>query len=161
MDNEKLEIEKKVNEGINLFENNKYEESIKIFEKLKENSKTSIIGFFSWCYWGKRKNFKAAKEFFDVLKINKDHEDANLNLGLIYLEEREFVTSLIYFKKVIKINKKNVNALYHSGLSYFSLRELEKSIDFLNQTIEVNKNFIYAYVTLGHIYLMIKEFIKH
>ena len=46
MDNEKLEIEKKVNEGINLFENNKYDESIKIFEKLKENSKTSIIGIF-------------------------------------------------------------------------------------------------------------------
>jgi len=44
MENEKLEIEKKINEGINLFENNKYKESIKIFEKLKENSKTSIIG---------------------------------------------------------------------------------------------------------------------
>ena len=65
MENEKLEIEKKINEGINLFENNKYEESIKIFEKLKENYKTSIIGFF---FLGvievKRKNFKAAKEFF-------------------------------------------------------------------------------------------------
>jgi len=46
MENEKLEIEKKINEGINLFENNKYEESIKIFEKLKENSKTSIVGIF-------------------------------------------------------------------------------------------------------------------
>ena len=92
MDNEKLEIEKKVNEGINLFENNKYEESIKFFEKLKENSKTSIIGiFFLGIIEIKRKNLKAAKKFFfDVLKINKDHEDANLNLGLVYLEEKEF-----------------------------------------------------------------------
>ena len=39
MDNEKLEIEKKVNEGINLFENDKYEESIKIFEKWLEKYK--------------------------------------------------------------------------------------------------------------------------
>ena len=75
MDNEKLEIEKKVNEGINLFENDKYEESIKIFEKLKENSKTSIIGiFFLGIIEIKRKNLKAAKKFFfDVLKINKNH----------------------------------------------------------------------------------------
>ena len=162
MENEKSQITKQIDKGINLFENNKYDESIKIFNELKENSKTKIIGiFFLGVIEVKRKNFEVAKKlFFDVLKINKDHEDANLNLGLIYLEERDFVTSLIYFKKVIKINKKNVNALYHSGLSYFSLRELEKSIDFLNQTIEVNKNFIYAYVTLGHIYLRIKEFTK-
>ena len=94
MDNEKLEIEKKVNEGINLFENDKYEESIKIFEKLKENSKTSIVGlFFLGVIEVKRKNLEAAKKFFfDVLKINKNHEDANLNLGLVYLEEKEFET---------------------------------------------------------------------
>ncbi len=162
MENEKLEIEKKINEGINLFENNKYEESIKIFEKLKENSKTSIIGiFFLGVIEVKRKNFKAAKKFFfDVLKINKDHEDANLNLGLVYLEEREFEESLIYFKKVLTINKRNLNALYHSGLSYFSLRKLDESIRYLNLSIEVNKNFIHSYVTLGHIYLRIKEFSK-
>ena len=65
MENEKLEIEKKINEGINLFENNKYEESIKIFEKLKENSKTSIVGlFFLGVIEVKRKNLEAAKKFF-------------------------------------------------------------------------------------------------
>lgn len=162
MENEKQEIEKKINEGINLFENNKYEESIKIFEKLKENSKTNIIGiFFLGVIEIKRKNLKAAKEFFfDVLKINKDHEDANLNLGLVYLEEREFEESLIYFKRVLTINKRNLNALYHSGLSYFSLRKLDESIRYLNLSIEVNKNFVHSYVTLGHIYLRIKEFNK-
>ena len=162
MDNEKLEIEKKVNEGINLFENNKYEESIKIFEKLKENSKTSIIGiFFLGIIEIKRKNLKAAKKFFfDVLKINKNHEDANLNLGLVYLEEKEFEESLIYFKKVLTINKKNLNALYHSGLTYFYLRKLEDSIKYLNLSTEINKNFVPSYVTLGHIYLRLKEFNK-
>jgi len=162
MENEKQEIEKKINEGINLFENNKYKESIKIFEKLKENSKTSIVGiFFLGVIEVKRKNLKAAKKFFfEVLKINKDHEDANLNLGLVYLEEKDFEESLIYFKKVLTINKRNLNALYHSGLSYFSLRKLEDSIKHLNLSIEVNKNFVHSYVTLGHIYLRIKEFNK-
>jgi len=162
MENEKLEIEKKINKGINLFENNKYEESIKIFEELKENSKTNIIGiFFLGVIEVKRKNLTVAKNFFfEVLKINRDHEDANLNLGLVYLKERDFEESLIYFKKVLTINKKNLNALYHSGLSYFSLRKLEESIKYLNLSIEVNKNFVHSYVTLGHIYLRIKEFTK-
>ena len=64
MDNEKLEIEKKVNEGINLFENDKYEESIKIFEKLKENSKTSIVGLFLGVIEVKEKILKLQKKFF-------------------------------------------------------------------------------------------------
>ena len=102
MENEKSQITKQIDKGINLFENNKYDESIKIFNELRENSKTKIIGiFFLGVIEVKRKNFEVAKKlFFDVLKINKDHEDANLNLGLIYLEERYFVTSLIYFKKL-------------------------------------------------------------
>ena len=162
MENEKLEIEKKINKGINLFENNKYEESIKIFEKLKENSKTNIIGiFFLGIIEVKRKNLTSAKKFFfEVLKINRDHEDANLNLGLVYFKERDYEESLIYLKKVLTINKKNLNALYHSGLSYFSLRKLEESIKYLNLSIEVNKNFVHSYVVLGHIYLRIKEFTK-
>ena len=162
MENEKLEIEKIINEGINLFENNKYEESIKIFENLKENYKTKIIGiFFLGVIEVKRKNYtKAKKFFFNVLEINKNHEDANLNLGLVYLEEKNFDESLIYFKKVLMINKKNLNALYHSALSYFALRKLEESIKYLNLSIEVNKNFVHSYVTLGHIYLRIKEFNK-
>lgn len=162
MENEKAQIAKKIDKGINLFENNKYDESIKIFNELKKDAKTKIIGiFFLGVIEVKRKNPEDAKKFFlEVLKINKNHEDANLNLGLVYLEERNFVTSLNYFKKVLEINKKNVNALYHSGLSYFSLKKLDESINFLKQTIDVNKNFIYAYVTLGHIYLRIKEFNK-
>ena len=63
MENEKLEIENKINKGINLFENNKYEESIKIFEELKENSKTNIIGiFFLGVIEVKRKNLTDAKK---------------------------------------------------------------------------------------------------
>ena len=64
MENEKLEIEKIINEGINLFENNKYEESIKIFENLKENYKTKIIGiFFLGVIEVKRKNYTKQKIF--------------------------------------------------------------------------------------------------
>lgn len=160
MENENLEIENKINKGITLFENNKYEESIKIFEKLKENSKTNIIGiFFLGVIEVKRKNLTdAKKKFFEVLKINRDHEDANLNLGLVYFKERDYEESLIYFKKVLTINEKNLNALYHSGLSYFSLRKFEESIKYLNLSIEVNKNFVHSYVVLGHIYLRIKKF---
>ena len=46
MENEKSQITKQIDKGINLFENNKYDESIKIFNELKENSKTKIIGIF-------------------------------------------------------------------------------------------------------------------
>ena len=37
MENNKFEIEKKVNKGINYFEKNKYFEAIQIFNELKDN----------------------------------------------------------------------------------------------------------------------------
>ena len=162
MEDKKLQIEKKINEGISLFENEKYDESIKIFKELKENNKTKIIGiFFLGVIEVKRENPEDAKKnFFEVLKLNKDHEDANLNLGLVYFKEKNFEQSLIYLNRVLKINKKNIIALYHSGLSYFSMRKFDESIKYLNISIEVNKNFVHSYVTLGHIYLRIKEFTK-
>tara|TARA_B100001057_G_C22802014_1_gene931880 strand:+ start:295 stop:1782 length:1488 start_codon:yes stop_codon:yes gene_type:complete len=162
MENNKFEIEKKVNKGINFFEKNKYFEAIQIFNELKDNISTKVIGiFFLGVIELKRDNFETAKKFFyRVLDIDKDHVDANLNLGLVHIQEKDHEKSLIYFKKVLTINKENLNALYHTGLSYFSLRNYKESIKYLNLSIKVNKKFIHSYVTLGHIYLRTKKFEK-
>lgn len=159
---EKSLIQENINKGIRLFETNNFNEAIQIFNTLSKKDETKIIGlFFLGVIEVKKNNLDLAKNyFFEVLNINKFHEDANLNLGLVYLEEKKFDKSIEFFEKVLSINKQNLNALYHLGLSYFSLRELDQSIDYLNKSIQLNKKFIHAYVTLGHIYLRMKNFDK-
>ncbi len=155
-------LQENINKGIKLFEENKLEESIKIFNQLREYKETSIFSiFFLGVIQIKKKKLNAAKKFFfQVLKLDKNHEDTNLNLGLIYLEEKEFNKAENYFKKVLDINKKNLNALYHLGLVYFFTKKLDLAVNFLNKSINVNENYIHSYVTLGHIFLRTKKFNK-
>ena len=133
MENEKAQIAKKIDKGINLFENNKYDESIKIFNELIKDSRTKIIGiFFLGVIEVKRKNPEIAKKFFfEVLKINKNHEDANLNLGLVYLEERNYATSLNYFKKVLLCSyvKKN-RTPYIENSTCYSTNEVDSIAEY-------------------------------
>ena len=155
-------FQEEVNKGVELFKINKFDEATKIFDLLKEKNDTKIISlFFLGLIQTKKKNPKLAKEnFFQILKIDQDHEDTNLSLGLLYLEEKDFNNALIYLKKVLIINEKNFNAIYHLGLVQFYLRKLDESLDFFNKCIEVNKDHFQSYLMLGHIYLRKKEFDK-
>lgn len=157
-------LNEQIKKGIDLFEENKFEEAIEIFNKLEEenDNEIKIIGlFFLGIIETKKKNNKSAKEFFlKTLNINEDHEEANLNIGSLLIQEKNFEKSLYYFEKVLSNNEKNLTALYHSGLVNFKLKKFDVSIEFLNKCKEVNENFIHSYILLGHIYLRIKEFDK-
>ena len=162
MNFEKSLLQEKINKGIDLFKKSKFDEATQIFDLLKENSESKIISlFFLGIIQTKKKNPKLAKEnFFQILKIDKDHEDTNLSLGILYQEEKDFNNALIYLKKVLNINKNNFNAIYYLGLVNFNLRNLDESLDFFNKCIEANKDHFQSYLMLGHIYLRRKEFDK-
>ena len=162
MNFEKSLLQEKINRGIDLFKKNKFDEATQIFNLLKENSESKIISlFFLGIIQTKKKNPKLAKEnFFEILKIDQDHEDTNLSLGILYQEEKDFNNALIYLKKVLNINKNNFNAIYYLGLVNFNLRNLDESLDFFNKCIEANKDHFQSYLMLGHIYLRKKEFDK-
>ena len=162
MNFEKSLLQEKINKGIDLFKKNKFDEATQIFNLLKEDIDSRIISlFFLGIIQTKKKNHKLAKDnFFEILKINQNHEDTNLSLGLIYLEEKDFNNALFYLKKVLIINKKNFNAIYHLGLVQFYLRNLDESINFFNKCIDANKDHFQSYLMLGHIYLRKKEFDK-
>ena len=162
MNFEKSLLQEKINKGIDLFKKNKFDEATQIFNLLKEDIDSRIISlFFLGIIQTKKKNHKLAKDnFFEILKINQNHEDTNLSLGLVYLEEKDFNNALFYLKKVLIINKKNFNAIYHLGLVQFYLRNLDESINFFNKCIDANKDHFQSYLMLGHIYLRKKEFDK-
>ena len=113
MKHKDLLLQEEINKGIELFKINKFDEATEIFDLLKKKNDNKIISlFFLGLIQTKKKNPKLAKEnFFQILKIDQDHEDTILSLGLLYLEEKDFNNALIYLKKVLIINKKNFNAI--------------------------------------------------
>lgn len=159
---QKTFLQKKINKGIELLKKKNFLEANKIFEYLKKNNSTKIIGlFFLGIVKIQQKNDNLAKKYFlQLLKINPNHEDANLNLALVYLREKKYKESIVYLDRVIENNKNNLNAYYHKGLIYFYLKDLDKAISYFEICINMNSNHVYSYLNLGHSFLRIKKFDK-
>lgn len=159
---QKTFYEKKINKGIELFKKKDFSGAIKIFEYLKKNNSTKIIGLFFLGIIKIQQNDSnlAKKYFFQLLELNPNHEDANLNLALVYFKEQKYDETNIYLDKVIEINKTNINAYYHKGLVYFYLKNFNKAISYFEICTNLQKNHIYSYLNLGHCFLRIKKFDK-
>ena len=159
---QKTFLQKKINKGIELVKKKNFLEANKIFEYLKKNNSTKIIGlFFLGIVKIQQKNDNLAKKYFlQLLEINPNHEDANLNLALVYLREKKYKESIVFLDRVIENNKNNLNAYYHKGLIYFYLKDLDKAISYFEICINMNSNHVYSYLNLGHSFLRIKKFDK-
>ena len=162
MISQKIFFQKKINKGIKLLEKKNFSEANKIFEYLQKNNSTKIIGLF---FLGiikiqQKDDILAKKYFLQLLELNPNHEDANLNLALVYFREKKYKNSIIYLDKVFEINKNNLIAHYHKGLVYFYLKDFIKAINCFEICINMNSNHVYSYLNLGHSFLRIKKFDK-
>ena len=121
MNIDKSFLEKKIKKGMYFLEKEKFSEAIEIFKYLKKNDQTKIIGmlFLGVVEIKRKNNILAKKIFYDILKIDSNHEDANLNLALVYFDEKNYEKTEYYLNQVIKINKNNLTAIYHKGLVCF------------------------------------------
>ena len=88
-------LQEKVNRGIKYFEENKFNEATEIFENLKLNKNTKNISnlFLGIISIKKKENIKAKKYFNKILENNPSHQDAILNLGLVYFAEKNYERS--------------------------------------------------------------------
>ena len=129
MDTDQSFLQKKLNSGIKLFNENKINQAEKCFKYLLGEKKTQLIAFF---YLGiieikRNKTDNAKKYFFKILEIDDNHEMTNLNLGLVYFQEKDIDNSRKYFDKTLKINNQNLLAKYHLALIYLFNKEYSKA----------------------------------
>ena len=160
MNYEETILHNKINQGIKLIEIEKYHDAIKIFDELKKNKKTKLIGlmFLGIIHIKKEEPSEAKNNFYKIIEIDKKHQDANLNLGLIFFKEKNYERSEFYLDRVINLSKNNLTAIYHKGLIHFSNKKFDEARELFNLCLEIDKNFVYAYLNLAHIYLRIKKF---
>ena len=156
MNIEKSLLQEKVNRGIKYFEENKFDEATEIFENLRLNKNTKSI---SYLFLGiisikKKENTKAKKYFYKILENEPYHQDANLNLGLVYFAEKNYERAEFYFDKV----NNNFTSIYHKGLINFFTKKYDDAIRIFENCININKNFIFSYLNLGHVNLRLKKF---
>ena len=157
-----LNINEKINKALRLLETENYLESVKIIDELKNDKKTRLIAFFLMGIYHIKKNepFDAKKNFTKVLEKEINHLDANLNMGLIFYNEKNYERAEFYFNKVINLNFNHIGAHYHKGLILLYTKKYNESIKCLEICKKLNNQFYPPYLALGHIYRETKEFKK-
>lgn len=151
-----------INKAIKLLELENYSEAIKIINNLKKEKKTKTISLFLMgIYHIKNKQVHDAKKcFIKVLEREINHLDANLNLGLIFYNEKNYDRAEFYFNNVINLNYNHLHAHYHKGLIFFYTKKYNESIKSLEKCKEISGQFYPVFLVLGHIYRQTKEFEK-
>lgn len=132
------DLQKILTKGIHCLNSNNFIKAEKYFNILRNNITTKKIGL---TYLGiieikKNNHSSAIKIFNEVLIIDKDNYEANLNLGLIYLNLKKFLKSETFLKKASIINPKNNIINYHLGLIKLILDEYDAAKQIFSKILD-------------------------
>jgi tetratricopeptide (TPR) repeat protein len=103
------------------------------------------------------KNYdKAESGFKDVISENPKNADAHFYLGKIYVERKDYQTSLPYLQEAVKLNE-NPDKLMALGDSYFELKKYEVAIVQYLKVSNYEPNNANAYYKMGLTYVGLKN----
>lgn len=105
----------------------------------------------------KAKNYdKAESGFKDVITDDPKNADAHYYLGKIYVERKDYQTSLPYLQQAVKLNE-NPEKLMALGDSYFELKKYDVAIVQYLKVSNYEPNNANAYYKMGLTYVGLKN----
>ena len=145
--------------SLDYIKENKISEAEKLLLKLKEIEKFKIdaLVYLGVCKIKTDSKDAAIKLLNQAIDISSNHEFANLNLGLIYFDNKDFQNSIKYLNKAFEINNKNLVVIYHLGLINLLIKNLEEAEKYFNKVLELNDSDQNALLNLGIIYNQKKD----
>ena len=93
----------------------------------------------------KRINLLAEKLLFKVLRMKKNHPDAQYSLGVIYMKQERYSDSISRFKEVLSLNSADVDALTNLGVIYARMNKLELAAEKYEEAVRISPEIIQFY----------------
>ena len=81
------------------------------------------------------------KRFLQNATVNPKDADAQVQLGLIYLERRQLTRAIEHFEKALAIDKTEIDANYELGRIARSQKDLQKALDHFAIVVEQDDKF--------------------
>ena len=100
------------------------------------------------------------KELKKKLENNLNNYDLNLELGLIYAKEKNYIKAKFFFKKLILINDNKYEGFLNLSNIYGLLNKLDKSEILLKKYIKKNNYNKFIITSLASVYFNIKDYKK-
>jgi tetratricopeptide (TPR) repeat protein len=74
------------------------------------------------------------------------------DLGLVYLDRKQYKQAEVYFKKAIEVEPTLSNAYNDLGIIFYNTKRYDEAIINYKKAIELNPNYLNAYNNLGKVY---------
>lgn len=108
------------------------------------------------------RNDEALVQFDQALKVTKDHQEALLYSGLVYLNRNQYAQALKFFDKLIKyyrgtaLAKTNTyleQAYYYGGVTNWKKKSYDKALEYLDYALEIKTTSADTYLVKGRVYI--------
>jgi tetratricopeptide (TPR) repeat protein len=156
--------------GNKLFDEEKYEDAIAVFEGILEKFPEAYIINISIgnSYFRMEKYDEAEKSYQKVLEKDPNNALALVGMGNCYLNTGNNDKALEYYSKVEFEKIDDPTVLYNVGTILYNNSKLEESLNYYKRAVELQENFLdaryqlgLAYLALGNNQEALKEFENH
>lgn len=93
----------------------------------------------------------AVQAFEEALRISPNFVEAYLNLGAIYLEQREPGKAIALYERALAVNADNVDVHFNLGRASSMKGDIERAIDSYERAIELDPQRAIAYSNLANV----------
>ena len=135
-----IELEKKILELINAFNQNLFDDVIKnATEFYNDNKKVSILpNLIGASYAGKNDHENAIKFFKKAIKIDNNNPEIFNNLGKSLIAAKFYDEAIECFQNSIMLDNKNFDTYFNLGIIYFDLGNYSDALKNYNSAIRLN-----------------------
>ena len=92
----------------------------------------------------------AERAYLKAIELSPE-TDFYYNLGLTYIEMKEFTKAIVPLKHVIDVEPEDANTNFNIGLCFYNIEEYEVAIDYFKKAIELNNEDVFAHFYLANI----------
>ncbi len=141
----------KIKELISLFNKKKFDELLKLSNKLLVNfPKSILLQNIQGVVHSELKNYNVAENLFiKVVNLNPKYTDGYYNLANIYIKLDKEEKAIENYNKVIELDKNYFKAHNNLGNIYRRKGLNKKAIEHYLSTLEINSNYKVAYYNLA------------
>lgn len=130
--------------------------SIEVLKKLIKKNRSFVNAHFMLgkAYFFKGEQKEARKTWENILRLNPNHIDTLIWLGILYTYDKESMPEAIdYFNRVLRLDSLNLLANYNLAKIFFNQKEYKKSLYYFNNAIENEYHLAEVHIDLANIYI--------
>jgi tetratricopeptide (TPR) repeat protein len=126
--------------------NDKFDKVVKYaeaYQKLHEPDSSKLCDLIGESYRVTKEFDKSAFFLKKALELDSTLWSANLNLGELFMDMKDYKLALTYLEKAKRLNP-NYSGIYNElGVSYYSLGNFDSALSFVNTALSMEKDTVY------------------